>query len=713
MEIKENMKDCDFGADDINSKRRKMDLSSLSSSTSSSSTSMTLSEFEKKVQEQAKEMENLRKQAEKLGWSKDKIEERIPQLVRKAPLSKMCHFNDLDVDVQELKKKYEQLNDIPGGQRVWFRPTQQPRIYLINSQQKWPGTGVCCSDRLPTKTELSGDDRVTCLGVANAYGTGKTHFALAAVEATITKEPQTTIAYASFSNGWRDPMVHDSLKNPDLYLGLWIFAAIHSTRTNKEQKVECCPDLFKEICRYYLSEVIESHHRFFRQQIQAYPNMILVFDEMQEFSVVNLDQTVDQLVSMTTRLCVLVGAFNAEVLFSSGHRLRNAQFCPLTVTQIETLFVAENVKPDYKGISLPRLLNGALRTFTSFGPNFQEIWRNQRPIECLQQRYCEMYDTVKVSGILFRAAISDLPCPVDVIRDAFKSSPSSLGVVMLRSEAENNMYHIILSPFQLRNVGICDVVDDTIDIITDTLKQFVDPNWSRFELLAGVGPALRLASLSHNKEMKWTLPSRPLQLVFQANACSASAQKILNYHLAPNLAIRHISGGSSVREGYDFQQYAKPQEITLVTCYDDVSAPIDHFLIVPIHKQNIDRGGHFLIICIDAKFSRNSKKSISWELDIAQKITNWRRFEWPKGWISLLIIVTCRTISKPLTKMAIEYSDVPLIISNNLPSLFGSCLVPVKYRTPDERDEHDQDQGEGEKDQQDQGEGDEQEDDQT
>jgi hypothetical protein len=609
--------------------------------------------------------------------------------------------------IHDIKKNTEKhyCND----KQLWSRPTPQPKRWLVNNNTTFlSSSGRDGSLILPTRKDIARDERDRCLGISNAYGTGKTQFALATVEATLQKESTLRVLYASFSNGWHDPDITKVIQtgDPQVHFSLWLHAAYHSTQTIKRDddqwEVICSPEMFKDICKFFLQHPEEKLPEF-----KCDPSMIVVFDEVQMFSYEKFQQFVDQVITLDTRISLLVGAFSPEFTVGSANRVCNIEFGPLTEKQVELLFQDSNVNAVYENIQVPRLLGGCIRPFTNFNAKFEKLTESNDPIAVLYQAYYKIYRSTNVPAILFRAAISDRPCSTDVLRAAFESSSASLGAVMVHQHATDRCL-VKVSPFQIMTNVDFGVTEDPVthDYIKSSIRDFILPNWAKFEVLAGVAPALRISALTHVHEMGWDENLSPLQEIFAGAAvCNELAVKILQKPLQLNLKIRRVNAGTSAKQiDASAAMYADnllQGHVTLITCSGDHEAPLDCFLIVPYYDQK-----NYLIMGIDSKFTHNpdTTKKLQWKKEVLKKVNNMKKLKWPNNWEPLVVLITSRQIPEfcelseqsnnkvakknpKNNKRLNETKNIPLIISNNLKALFGSCLVPARFDQPPKQEQ--------------------------
>jgi hypothetical protein len=175
----------------------------------------------------------------------------------------------------------------------------------------------------------------------------------------------------------------------------------------------------------------------------------------------------------------------------------------------------------------------------------------------------------------------------DCLEDLFKSDSLSLGNAYL-TKTKPGYYRVDQPPAHVAAGAF--ILEDTVDDystrqVKDALRDFANPNWTKFESLAGVAPALRLAALSHDSTMHYDTQGRTeLDLVFGSAVATKRARELLQKRTEPNLKVRMVRmvhGGTAI-DDLDLSKWLARNEIVHVSMDHDNDADFDNFLLVPV-----------------------------------------------------------------------------------------------------------------------------------
>ena len=434
----------------------------------------------------------------------------------------------------------------------WRRPTPRPLKYHRAQPMEWM-KGFPCNGPLPTSRDISPS---RAIGIGNAFGTGKTELALSGAERTVACEKDVTVAYASFKNKFYDFC--------SKYAGLWLFAAKRATRI-VDGIVEENPDVFKYIIRLFRSH---PHLPLPDYSTEAHDKLIVIFDDVQEFTLPKLEGFVtDVVMKAHTRMTLLVGAFSPSFVFPSGTQLLDCRFSPVSDSDMAEIF-KQHVSPTtiVDNVSLPKLLSPSLRCAVEAPRKFSlNVMRGKNPVGATLDMYERMnsypYATdhwLTSPGILFRAAISGLPIGRRCLEEEFKRDNFSLRNAFM-TPCGAGKFTIVQPPALIssRHFELIDCEPECKEYVKTVLGGFACPPWQKFEALTGVALALHLAALTHDVEMEYDFGAKKphlLEFIFKDCIKNKWASELLKRSvLEPRngLKVRRFNGGSRhVRCGY-------------------------------------------------------------------------------------------------------------------------------------------------------------------
>jgi len=586
----------------------------------------------------------------------------------------------------------------------WKRLTPRPSTYVRTTNKLMFTPSHPCPGVLPPRSALSLSCRTTAIGIGNAFGIGKTEVAISSAEFTVAAEQGLSVAYASFGNGYKlaSGEIVKMLTPEKDFAGVWLVAAKMATRvfdvtmptgaTVKE--VQGNPEMFKAVVRSYLANPGWTLPTY---GDEANANLIIILDEVQEFSCADLDRFIAGTVFPALSRCTLVvGAFLPSFHWGSGNRMHDIKIEPLGAEDMTTLFRQKftGVDPVFQGVSLSGLWGGVVRVLVeSFSANREDpvkgLMGNAQPVQNCRTEYVAVYNNKSTPGVIFRASIANVPIPRSTLETLFQKSVS-LGTAFVTPVAELSEMYLISQPPLTVAAGLFELIDvcETYsgDYCKRVLQDFPLPNWSKFGALTGLAPALRLCALSHSVEMKYDFAGKTvLSEVLSHGAQSPSGCKQLKTVIAFELKLRVVFGGTNFAN-LNLQEYCTPSELTLVYMTDDHDCWVDNILIIPLAPNQ--GSNDFLIVFIDSKFSYATelepKAILDFKTDIQPKIRGYES----KGCMSsltrctsLLVIASNRKLPKTLSKK-LKKIKAPVAVFGlaDLGAVFSPSLVPPRYR---------------------------------
>ena len=498
--------------------------------------------------------------------------------------------------------------------------------------------------------------------------------------ALLLAKKDVTVAYASFKNEYRSRK----------YAGLWLFAAKRATRI-VDGIVEGNPDIFKYIIRLFQSRARDLPLPDYATE--AHDKLIVIFDEMQKFTLPELEGFVsDVVMKAQTRMTLLVGAFSPSFVFPSGTQLLDCQFSPVSDSDMAEIF-KQHVSPTTMvgNVSLPNLLYPSLRCAVEAPRELIfDVMLGKNPVRATLCLYSGMNFWQSTSGIVFRAAISGLPIGRRCLEEQFKRDNFSLRNAFM-TPCGKGKFTIVQPPALIssQQFKLIDCEPDCEEYAKSVLRGFALPSWQKFEALTGVALALRLAALTHDTEMEYDFgPEKPqlLEFIFKDCIKNKSASELLKRSVLEgrdwsDLKVRQINGGSSMCD-VDILKYLDPSAIVLVTMDHDQDSTFDNFVLVPM------TGGKFVCLCTDAKYTE-SNGHLNYNADAWTKLQNSLNDNRKKhvepgsspcDCDPIVVIVSSKLLGDKFT--VDDDHAVPLVVCGRqqLGSVLSPVLVPPKFR---------------------------------
>ena len=470
------------------------------------------------------------------------------------------------------------------------------------------------------------------------------------------------------------------------YAALWLYAARLSTKFSEDGQVVANAKLYKNICSAFLS----NKWSIPALEEQFCPDRIVILDEVQDLQRKELVELVKTLVSLDTRLTVIVGAMCYKFgPFESQNRVMDCCYLPpneIDMNQIAACFAEIST---YDGLNLPNLYGGLVRALrnTFDNPDFG-LTTNNNPIDKMEYEIKTLYGEKSTPEFLLRAVFADVCCSRENVKQVFKDTGAvSIGALQIQEDnglmCKFTMSPILVSAGCMKFPDVCD--PGTRRKFNAAIKGFVNPTWQKFEVLTVVAPALRLAALSHTREQLWPeLETSPLQMVFSSNHSTAAAQTLLSEtSLVDNPTVHWYDGGTN-HEDMDFDQIHNlvlENNIVVITMDRFHTSRFDNYLALPIATTTSGKVS-VLLVAIDAKFTRDTPGYLDLNSHCSPKIESIINAEWiPNEWSHLLVFATNRKIAEDMgTKLNKRFPNQSIACCNNLVKLLSTDLVPPRYR---------------------------------
>ena len=490
------------------------------------------------------------------------------------------------------------------------------------------------------------------------------------------------VSYVSFSNGFLSDTIVTTMADAKKYAALWLYAASRSTKFSGDGEVVANAELFKAIC----FEFVHNKWSIPKLHEQYCPDRIVILDEVQDLQREQLEALVEILVSLDTRLTVIVGAMCYQFgPFESQNRVIDCCYLPPNKIDMKQIAKSLGRIEYYNGLILSDLYGGLVRALR----NAFNLNANNNPIDKMQHEIATLYGEKSTPKFLLRAIFADVRCSREKVTQVLQDTGTvSIGALQIQ-EDDGKMCKFAMPPI-LVSAGCMqfpDVLDPgTCKKFKAAIESFVNPNWQKFEVLTVVAPALRLAALSHTREQLWPeLETSPLQMVFSSEHSTAAARKLLSEtSLVDNPTVHWHDGGTNP-EDLDFDQIRNlvlENNIVVITMTHE--SRLDNYLALPITTTSGKVS--VLLVAIEAKFTRKpnqkkDKKYLNFKSDCLKKIESIVDAEWiPNEWSRLLVFATNKVITSSMREhLENRFSNQFIACCNNLQKLMSTDLVPPHY----------------------------------